>query len=455
MNRRDAWILAILVCLFTSTYAIGGLSHYRLFESGSDLAIFDQAIWHASRYQSPASTISGFSNILGDHFYPVLALFVPLYWIAPNPQTLIIAQAFLLAVSCVPVFLFLRGRLTSGPAMTVTAAYGLFWGMQRTATFDVHEFAFAPLFIATLILAMQRKQWTLFWIAAIGTGLVKEDLIPLLGFAGLYLFVQGERRRGAWLMSLSAVVFIALVGFVLSRIGDSTGYRYTGGYEAAIRRPWTIPIVLVTPVVKVQTMLSWLAPFLFLPLVSPLSALAIPLVLERFLSPSVNHWGVIFHYSAPFAPILAASAGDGLARLARRIPDIDARRRLAGMLAAVCVVLSAIVPGHQPLWQLFSTRSHELTDVHRAGYRALLEIPPDASVVAQTPVASHLSQRDRIFLLAADAPDADFVIASPALSTWPLDGMDQLNAALADRQRRGYEMIFEDESWVVLRHTRK
>src|SRR5262245_36428073 len=278
MNRRDAAILAIVVCLFTSAYAIGGLSRYRLFETGSDLAIFDQAIWHASRYEPPASTISGFSNILGDHFYPVLGLFVPLYWIAPAPQTLIIVQAFLLAVSCVPVFLFLRDRLTSGPALTLTAAYGLFWGMQRTATFDVHEFAFAPLFIAMLILAMQRQQWTLFWIAAIGTALVKEDLIPLLGFAGLYLFVRGERRRGALLMSFAAVVFVALVGFVLSRIGDSTGYRYTGGYDVAVRRPWTIPIMLVTPAVKVQTMVSWLAPFVFLPLFSPLITLAIPLV---------------------------------------------------------------------------------------------------------------------------------------------------------------------------------
>jgi uncharacterized membrane protein len=455
MNRRDTLILAILVCVFTSVYAIGGLSHYRLFESGSDLAIFDQAIWHASRYESPASTISGFSNILADHFYPILGLFVPLYWIVAAPPTLIIVQSLLLGVSLVPVFLFLRGKLTSGPALTLTAAYGLFWGMQRTATFDVHEFAFAPLFIATLILAMQRKQWAVFWIAALGTFLVKEDLIPLLGFVGLYLFVQVERRRGAWLMSLAAVGFVALVGFVLSRIGDSSGYRYTGGYEVAIRRPWTIPIMLVTPAVKVQTMLSWLAPFLFLPLLSPLSTLAIPLVLERFLSPSVNHWGVIFHYSAPFAPILATSAGDGLARLARRFPDEPTRHRVVRMLAAVCVVLSAIVPGHQPLWQLFSKRSYQLTDVHRAGYRALQQIPPGASVVAQTPVASHLSHRDRIFLLAADAPDADFVIASSALSTWPLEGVAQLNALIAERQQRGYEMIFQDQSWIVLRHPRR
>ena len=53
-------------------------------------------------------------------------------------------QALLLAASIVPVFLYLRVRLPWGPTVTLCIAYGLFWGLQRTAAFDFHALAFAP-----------------------------------------------------------------------------------------------------------------------------------------------------------------------------------------------------------------------------------------------------------------------------------------------------------------------
>jgi uncharacterized membrane protein len=451
MNRRVAWSLAVVVSVFAGAYATIGLVPYWHFDSGSDLAIFDQAIWHVSRFESPASTISGFSNILADHFYPILGLFAPLYWIFPRPDVLIVAQAVLLALSIVPVFLCLSERVSVNTALALSVAYALFWGMQRTAAFDVHEFAFAPLAIATMLLGMLRRQWGLFWIAAAATALVKEDLIPLVAFAGLYLAVQGERRRGAIAMALSLALFVILVALVLPRIGDSAGYRYSGAYATVLKRPWTIPVVLVTPTVKVQTMISWLAAFAFLPLASPLSTLAIPLAIERFLSASVNHWGVIYHYSAPFAPILAVSAGDGLARVARHISDPQIRSRVVTTLAAVCVGLSAVVPGHQPLWRVFTPAFYQPTAVQLTSRDVLRQIPPQASLVAQTPIASHLSQRDRIYLLAPGAPDADFVVANRVLSVWPLENPAQLGAFIDERRQHGYDAIVDDGGWIVLR----
>jgi hypothetical protein len=58
------------------------------FASGVDLVIFDQAIWHLSRFERPESTVRGLSNLFGDHFHPLIALFAPLYWIAADPVLL-------------------------------------------------------------------------------------------------------------------------------------------------------------------------------------------------------------------------------------------------------------------------------------------------------------------------------------------------------------------------------
>ena len=95
-----------------------------------------------------------------------------------------------------PVFWFARARLPEGPALTLCSAYGLFWGMQRTAIADVHEAAFAPLLVATALWAIGSRRWILMWIVCGLLVLVKEDLIPLVAGFGGFLCLRGERKQG-------------------------------------------------------------------------------------------------------------------------------------------------------------------------------------------------------------------------------------------------------------------
>jgi uncharacterized membrane protein len=448
-SRRG--VAALVVC-FAAAYALFGLfRHWHFGSSAYDLGIFDQAVWHLSRFEAPASTISGFSNILGDHFYPVIALFAPLYWIVPAPETLIVAQAVLLALSIVPVFLFLRDRLPDGPALMLSAAYALFWGVQSAMAFDVHEMAFAPLAIATAILAADRRQWGWLWTAAALLMLVKEDLIPILTMLGLLLMASGARRHGALLAAASLIAFVVIVRTVIPSFAASGVFSVGSAYADVIARPWTIPVTLVTPSIKMRTALWWLAPFGFLSLGSPLALLLVPLALERFLSSSPNHWGTAFHYSAPLAPILAMSAGDGLSRLARRLDAETMRARLLYGAAGACLALSSLLPGHQPLWRLLSPKTYEQPSGARTGDEAMARIPAGASVVAQAAIVSHLSRRDLIYMLDAKAPDADYVVAAADLSPWPAVRFEDLASLVEDRRRRGYTPVFDKDGWIVLR----
>jgi uncharacterized membrane protein len=263
--------------------------------------------------------------------------------------------------------------------------------MQQTASFDVHEAAFAPLAVASLLLAMERKQWRWFYIAAAAVTAVKEDLSPFLVCVGAYLFLRGERRRGGLVLAASLTAFIVIVGLVIPAASDTGLYGYRGTYEEVLLHPWSVLVSLVNPPTKMMTACLWVAPFAALPLASPLSALLVPFGIEHFLSSSRNHWGTIFHYSAPLAPIVAMAAADGLARVTSRVRDVSFRSRTTVILAGICVLLAAFVPGHQPLWRLFSPTSYRFGALERAGRDALRLIPADASVVAQANVAPHLS----------------------------------------------------------------
>ena len=360
------------------------------------------------------------------------------------------AQAILLAASIVPVFLYLRKRLPWGATVTLCTAYGFFWGLQRAAAFDFHALAFAPLVIATALLALDQRRWMLFWVAASMLLLVKEDLIIFLTFLGLYLVVRGERWRGGIVIGSSLIVFFLIVGVVIPGFNDTGGYAYAGAFSGTLLKPWLAPVTLVTPPAKLHTALMWLAPFGFLSLGSPLGLLLIPFALTRFLSGNELHWGTSFHYTAPLAPILVMSAGDSLGRIRRRFRHAKHGERLTGWVAGACLLLSSILPGNQPSWDLFSPDHYRLTAPDRTGYEALALVPKDASVVAQTAVIPHLSQRDSIHVLDEAAPDADFVIASANSDPWPNTNYDGIRLLLDDRLRRGYSAIFEKDGWTVL-----
>ncbi len=405
-----------------------------------------------SRFEAPASTVSGYANILGDHFYPILALFAPLYWIAPAPETLIVAQALLLAASILPVYGFARARLPERPALTLCAAYALFWGMQRTAIADVHEAAFAPLLVATALWAIDGRRSTLLWFVSGLLVLVKEDLIPLVAGFGALLFLRGERKQGTVMAVGASALFVIVLLVVIPWFNNGVKWSTGGAFTSVWERPWTVPMMLISPPGKLRTMLIWLAPFAFLPLRSPYGLLLIPIALERLLSSSPVHWGAGAHYTAPLAPILAMSAADGLARLAGRMSDPTTRGRLIGSVVASVVVIAAVVPGHQPHWRLFRAM-HYQDRPHQTPARAALAMIPDrASVVAQASLAPHLSQRDQIHILKPGAPDAEYVIAAIDLDPWPVTRED-IDTFLKERRQRGYEPVFEQEGWVVLRRS--
>ncbi|HVQ13735.1 MAG TPA: DUF2079 domain-containing protein [Vicinamibacterales bacterium] len=453
-REPDAAGLTILAGIFAVAYVLYGLfRHWRFESSAYDLGIFDQVVWLLSRFEAPVSSITNHQNIFGDHFHPIIALWVPLYWVAPAPETLIVAQALLLAASIVPVLLFARDRLPRGGAYAVAIAYGLFWGLQSAMAFDVHEVAFAPLVIATAILAMDRRRWTAFWVCMAVLMVTKEDLIPLVGGFGLCLLVLREWRRGAMAITISVLSFAVVLGVIMPHFNGS-GYAYASAFGSVLQQPWQLPVVLVTPIDKLRTVFLWFAPFVFVPLASPLALLVPPLAAERLLSDNPNHWGAAFHYSLPLAPILAMSAADGLARVGRlvasRRSNLAASRAVMGVSIA-SVILCALLPGQQPLWRLFTPGHYRAVPTQAAGVAALAAIPRDASVVAQSPIVPHLSHRRDIFMLDSSAPEAAYVVYSNALDPWPHATAEELAAVVAQRFGRGYAVLFERDGWAVLK----
>ena len=464
----EAPLIALTVAAAAAYAAYGLLEHARL-ETGYDLAIFDQAVWHYSRLETPVSTLTGQPHILGDHFHPILVLLAPLYWLWSNPQTLLGAQAVLVAASIVPVVLFARPRLGRHGALLLGISYATFWGVQSAIGFEFHEVAFAPLLIALAVLFIDRRSWIGYAVAIAALLLVKEDMAILVCFFGVYLATLREYRWAA-ITFVAGLVWYELATQVFiphfSADGEFRHWTYTrlgsdlpDAVWSSLTHPWRPFEVFVEPARKLGTTALLLAPFLGLPLLSRVSILAIPLVAERMLSTTSAYWETAFHYSLTVAPVLAMGAAAGLATVAR-LPAVRARPEVMIAVPAAMVVAGLAVAGAvlqpTPLFRLAQPDLYRHPPYVAAGVAAAARVPVEAPVTTQDFLAPRLSRRDGLYAIHPTLPIRGWVVANvlePVGSThWGPTFRAQQRRLIS--QLGGYVPVFLDAGTVVWRPAR-
>lgn len=456
-------LLAALTALAYGTYSV--LNHLHFGTYAYDLGIFDQVMWHYSRFEIPETTVVGLPTALGDHFHPILLLLTPLYWIWADPRILLVAQAILIASSVVPVFIWCRERVGRGPAYLLVGAYVMFWGVHSAIAFDFHEIAFAPVLLASLLIAIDRGRWRAVGILVVALLLTKENLALLVTFIGLYVaVVHCERRRALVLGGVGLAWFFITTKLVIPWFGGGNGFRHfryqqfgsdlPSALEHMARYPWTVAQVFFDQPAKVQTLALLFAPFLALIFVSPLAILLVPLLAERMFSTNPFLWGTSAHYSLVIAPVLVMGAADGLARLLRRLPAPRLAR--APVYAAVCAGVMLVVnigaAGDFPLRALTDPAFYHLSSADRISQKMVSMIPPGATVAAQSHFVPHLSERAKVFQLGPGKATTDYIVANSGLDfqlRYPaLRYVDKVRML---RDRKNYGAIFYDDGWVVLR----
>ncbi|MDQ2760976.1 MAG: DUF2079 domain-containing protein [Actinomycetota bacterium] len=436
-------------------------------QSGVDLALFDQAVWHYSRFEAPFSSIRN-QNLLGDHFHPLVAVLAPLYWVWSDARMLLIAQSVLLATSVVPVFLFARPRVGRAGAYLLAGAYAAFWGLQVGVLFDFHEVAFAPLLIALAILLADTRRWGWFWLVIALLLGVKEDLSIFVVFFGVYLLSRREIWRGVALVVIGIAWYELTTRVLIPHFAAGTPYTYWTYGElgqnlpdaiwALVRAPWRLFTIGFSPAQKAQTIVGLMAPFLLLSLWSRLFILAIPLLAERFLSTNPGLWTPHLHYSLPIAPVLAMGASGGLAHLARLLPE-RRRRGLAiaatGAMLVASLAITSFGTGESALSQLTQRSFYHAPSYAGGAFRALRHVPASASLETVDSMLAYTSQRGRQQQIRFGTVRTDqYLLANvlqPTCCGASGDGAYDVLGKLLDSELERMTPIFYDHGWLVAR----
>ncbi len=335
-----------LTALFAATLSVYELVLFATYRDSSyDLVIFDEAVRSYAHFHPGISIIKGVHNgfgphfsILGDHFSPILATLAPLYWIYNGPQTLLIAQAVLFALAIPPLWAFTRRAFggnwkATTAAYLVCVAYGLSWPIASAVAFDFHEVAFAPLLIAIALERFQAGRLRQALIALAALLLVKEDMGLLVAGIGCYLACSWTRtvprqRLTGVLLIVAGIGYTALATYVLiPAFGGRADYYWaysTLGSNVPqviwhiITHPLGAAGMMISPGVKLGTLMWLFGAFCFLSLLSPITLAAVPLLVERMLNSRYPNWWVThYHYNAYLVMVLLCAAVDGSARLDR------------------------------------------------------------------------------------------------------------------------------------------
>ncbi len=334
-RRRDwgPWLVAVAV--FAVYCPISLFRYLQLDPSSWDLGIFTEMVKQYAHLHVPVADVRGAGfNLLGDHFSPIVALIAPLFLLVPSPGTLLVVQAFLTAVSVLPVTWAAQEKLGRRAGLAIGAAYGFSWGLQQMVNFDFHEIAFAVPLLAFSMSALVRGRYRACVCWALPLVFVKEDQGFTVAAIGFLLIIvsqwrdrtAGEARSdraavfgGQFLIIWGIVWSVLAIGVIIPHFNPAHHYQYwsdggalsPGGHFAAGAAAHQLFTAWPT---KLQTTLMILLPTAFIALWSPLSLIAVPSMLLRFFGTNSNYWSTDWHYNATVMPILFLAAVDAIAR---------------------------------------------------------------------------------------------------------------------------------------------
>ncbi|MEU2789340.1 DUF2079 domain-containing protein [Streptomyces sp. NPDC007100] len=385
------WTAAALFAVFA---AVSALRFRAMATSSWDLGIFEQAVRAYAHLRAPVADLKGpGTNLLGDHFSPVLALLAPLYRIFPGALTLLLAQAFLFALSAVPVTRAATRLLGRGRGLAVGVAYGLSWGLQKAVDFDFHEIAFAVPLIAFALEAVLRGRWTAAVCWAAPLVLVKEDLGVTAAAVGVLVLIRARRAvpLAVGLVAFGLAATAVTLGVIVPGFNGSGSYDYWNKLSGEGGPAPRIPLDTA-----VRTLLWLLLPTSgLLALRSPLLLAALPTLGWRFVSHEPHYWGIDWHYNAVLMPVVFLALADALPRAlvsVRPWVRAYAHHLPAAVLAAALALTTTL-----PLARLTEAATYRKPPSATAAEHLLERIPDGATVEADIRPISRLTDRTRVF----------------------------------------------------------
>ena len=223
VGGQRAILLAIV--FFTLVLAIS-LNRYFSFYASYDHGLFNQLFWnnlHGRWFQSSLTSANSVGALedgvvptvsfihLGQHLVLDFLLWIPFYALFPHPVTMIVLQVGLMTAGGLVLYALARERLSQQLSVWIAGSYYSAIAVIGSTVANFYEHCQIPLFAFGTLLALERKNWTWFWVCALLVLGIREEMGIILFGIGAYLIVS---RRHPWVGLAVCVLSFSYVAFV-------------------------------------------------------------------------------------------------------------------------------------------------------------------------------------------------------------------------------------------------
>ncbi|MBL8956348.1 MAG: DUF2079 domain-containing protein [Myxococcaceae bacterium] len=404
---------------FAALYGIGlRLTRWLAFDNAAfDLTLFESTLHHT--LQGNFMHAWGLNRpLFSEHFEPIVLFHLPLYALVRHSAVLQLTESLAVTFAAVPLYRCARVLgLDARIAALVAAAYLLnpfVWAGNR----DFHPEMFGPLVVFTALHASLTRRWLKLYVALFFALCLKEEMaLVMLCFAPLVLRGPEPQRRWPHALAVGARSLVwGVVAFKLvmpashpaevelhplASRWSHLGATYPQMALGLLSRPgWTVGLLFQEAPLTLFTSLG------FVPLADPLGFLAALPPLYLHLTGDYETASKLVGYYGIFATtLLFVATLFGLQRIQKKLsPNV-------ALAAALLPVLAL------PTLPFFARPTQ--TDLHAAAFIEH-QLPKDAVVCAQSPLAPHLTPDAKTLKLIPYCEGATFVLLAKHLDRWPL-----------------------------------
>lgn len=380
-----------------------------------DFGIFSQMFHSMKTTGLPITTVErdGPLSHFAVHVSPVYYLMLPFYCIAPQPATLQVLQAAVLASAVIPLWkLGKHHGIKPLPRLLLCCVLLVYPAYAGGASYDIHENCFLTPLLLWLFYGIDRKNIPVTAVACLLTLTVKEDAAVYVAVVGLYLMLRallsGDKKWGlavgASLVAVAVAWFLAVTGYLAAQGDGVMTYRYKNFmYDGSDSLVTVIKAVLLCPAKavfecvdseKLEFIALTMLPLGLLPLLTrryERYILLIPYLLVNLMSDYQYQHDIFFQYTYGSTACLVYLALVNLA-------DIRVERtRLIALALALTVGTGCFCAQIMPKVLRYTGYLSTYEDHYDRIREVLDTVPEDVSVAATTYYTTYLSQRDTLY----------------------------------------------------------
>lgn len=429
-NHKQITILFALFVIYTVYFSLTSFLRYdNLYTGKFDLGNMSQTVWNTTQGNIFMLTDPNSTHIisrLGVHADFILILLAPFYALWPDPRNLLFVQTLVLASGTFFVYLIAKEVLKNrNLALTFSFLYLINPSIQRSNLYDFHAVVLATTFLLGAYYFLIKKRYWYFLLFAFLAGICKEQVWLIISLFGILLFFKHNKRiEGIMLFVSSITLALYLISSAIPNALGSQHFALSYFSEFGDSPLTIIKNILFSPLQTLSTLLlperinylkQLFSPLGYLSFFAPLFLIfAIPDLTINLLSNNAQLHQIYYQYTATITPFLFLAAIYGTSLIKKVVMKYWKNEAINVIIMIYLVALS--VHGAYAFGPLPGANEPNLDMITKPigdGQfieKALLQIPSEARIAASNNIASHLTNRQYLFILPLGIDQADYIV---------------------------------------------